>query len=44
MHTTLMNLEILVEHRLDVRVAVLEDEPSLFHAKNARSSAEGLHR
>ena len=33
--TTLMNLEVLVEHILDVGLAMLEDEPSLFHAQNA---------
>ena len=33
--TTLMNLEVLVEHIWDVGVTMLEDEPSLFHAKNA---------
>ena len=32
---TLMNLEILVEHILDVKFRMLEDEPPLFHAWNA---------
>ena len=35
MLATLMNLEILVEHILDVGMTMLEDEPSLLHAKNA---------
>ena len=42
--TTFMNLKVHVEHRLDVGFAVFEDEPSFFHAQNARTSAEGLHR
>ena len=44
MLTTLMNLEVLVEHILDVGLAMLEDEPSLFHAQNARTGAKGFHR
>ena len=35
MLATLMNIEILVEHILDVGMTMLEDEPSLLHAKNA---------
>ena len=42
--TTFVNLEVLVEHRMDVGVTMLEDEPSLFHAQNARTGAERLHR
>ena len=44
MLTTLMNLEVLVEHILDVGMTMLEYEPSLFHAKNARTGPKGFHR
>ena len=41
---TLMNLEVQIEHVLDVGFAMLEDEPSLFHAQNAGTGAKRLHR
>lgn len=44
MLATFMDLKVHVEHRMDVGFAVFEDEPSFFHAQNARTSAEGLHR
>ena len=41
---TFVNLEVLVEHGLGIGVAVVEDEPSLLHAQNARSGLKPLHR
>ena len=43
--TTFMNLKVLVEHQMDVGgFTMLEDEPSLFHAQNARTGTKGFHR
>ena len=44
MLATFMNLEVQIEHVLDVGFAMLEDEPSLFHAQNAGTSTKRFHR
>ena len=41
---TFVNLEGQIEHILDVGFTMLEDEPSLFHAQNARTGTKRLHR
>ena len=38
MLATLVNLEVQIEHSLDVGFTMLEDEPFLFHAQNARTA------
>ena len=40
MLATFMNLKVLVEHSLDIGMTMLEDEPSLFHAQNARTGTK----
>ena len=42
--TAFVNIKVQVEHSLDVGFTMLEDEPSLFHAQNARTGTKGFHR
>ena len=44
MLATFVNLEVQIEHVLDVGFVMLEDEPSLLHAQNAGTGMKRLHR